>query len=51
MLNLLFFAATRTPFYVRFRSDSYEFTNAGREGKGADTGFMLAYIMDSMNCI
>ena len=42
-------SARRTPFYIRFRSDNYEFAMV--EGKaGDDVGAQLSYFMDAQNC-
>ncbi len=52
-LNMYIRLAIRTPFYIRFRSDSYEFTGAAAdmlEATKADRGFQLNYFMDSTNC-
>ena len=40
--------SNRTPFYIRFRSDSYEYDTV--ENTGLDRGFELAYTMDNNNC-
>ena len=45
------FAATSTPFVVRFRSDAYEFNGAGATSEAADnTGFCIGFTMDSTGC-
>ncbi len=38
----------RTPFYLRFRSDQYEFTTM--DATMNDRGFQLQFTMDSINC-
>ncbi len=43
-----FSAARRTPFYLRFRSDQYEFTMM--DAKVNDRGFQLQFVMDAINC-
>ena len=40
MCSYFFFPAKRTPFYIRFNSDSYEWPD---EAKKADVGFKLQY--------
>jgi len=49
--QMFLFSATRTPFYIRFLSDNYEFiADAMSEAKGQDRGFRLTYLQDSTNC-
>ena len=47
-LNSKTICSVRTPFYIRFRSDQFEFTAA--EAIAPDVGFELTYTMDSINC-
>ena len=40
----------RTPFNIRFLSDTYELAGAGMEAMLLNDGFELVYIQSSTNC-
>ncbi len=52
-ISTLFLVVTarRTPFYIRFRSDNFEFVQQETsEGAAMDAGAMLTFFMDAINC-